>query len=235
MARCSVFMPGKHIAHLETRSGAVIDAVVIEGGREEARYWHQNVHLPYIAKSPDFRLDRNWNWPRLVSWCYIHERLWGRDTAFFQINVKDTGGFAFPVGQIFVSDGYPFFPGEDQPSIFLWYLTAAPKTALVDHGLPPDLKLMRPLVDIAIQFGFQRGYNGLLTLHAATCRSLLKDKKFATKEDMDLYSKYEKGVCLIPYAEPSLFIRWLRRNDGRYFYTDENRALDLTTKLDYLR
>lgn len=220
-------MLGKHIAHLESRSGAIIDAVVIEGGLAEALYWHQNVHLPYIAKSPDFRLDRNWNWPRLVRWFNILERLLGRNTAFFQINVKDTLGFAFPAGQVFVSDGFPFFPGQRQESIFLWFLAAPPTTALLAQGLPADLKLMRPLVDVAIQFSFQRGYLGRLTLHAAASGNQANDQ--------ELFDKYEKGVGLIPYQNPSPSISPSRRNDGRYFYADEKRALDLTARLDYLR
>lgn len=220
-------MPGKHIAHLETRSNTLIDAIVIEGGLAEALYWHQNVHLPYIAKSPDFRLDRKWNWPRKVRWFNILERLLGRNTAFFQINVKDALGFAFPVGQVFVSDGFLFFPGQRQASIFLWFLAAAPTTALVAQGLPADLKLMRPLVDVAIQFSFQRGYDGRLTLHAAPSGNQGNDK--------ELFDKYEKGVGLIPYQNPASFISRSRRNDGRYFYADENRALDLTARLDYLR
>ncbi len=220
-------MPGKHINRLETRSGTFIDAIIIEGGLDEARYWHQNVQRPYIASSPNFRLDRNWNWPRLVRWLNTVELLAGRNTAFFQINVNTSLGSAFPVGQIFVSDGYPFFPDQRQPSIFLWFLAAAPADALRAGGLPDDLKLMRPLVDAAIQFSFQRGYDGRLTLHAAASGD--------RRNDIDLYTKYEKGVALIPYGKRSFLISWLRRNDGRYFYADEKCALDLTAKLDYLR
>ena len=220
-------MPGKHINHLETRSSNLIDAVVIEGTLKDAQYWHQNVHLPHIAKSQDFRLDRNWNWPRLVRWLNLLELLAGRNTGFFQINVNTAQGYAFPVGQIFVSDGFPFFPGQRQESIFLWFLAAAPPSALLAQGLPADLKLMRALVDVAIQFSFQRGYDGRLTLHAAGSGNEASDK--------DLFEKYEKGVGLILYAERSRFISPSRRNDARYFYADENRPLDLTARLDYLR
>lgn len=220
-------MPGKHINHLKRRSGTVVDAVVIEGGREEALYWHQKVELPYIANSLDFRLDRNWNWPRKLRWFPRLQLFTSRNTAFFQINVNTSSGAAFPVGQIFVSDGFPFFPGQCQESIFLWLLAAAPPTALRAQGLPADLQLMPPLVDVAIQFSFERGYKGLLTLHAASSRDKSKDRA--------LYRIYERDVGLIPYKKRSLRVSTLRYNDGRYFYADEERALELTKKLNYLR
>jgi len=221
-------MPGKHIKRLKCGSGTLVDAVVIEGGREEALYWHQKVQLPYIAKSPNFRPDRNWNWPwKMRWWPILFQSCTRRNTAFFQINVTTSSGRAFPVGQIFVSDGFPFFPGQRQECIFLWLLAAAPQTALLAQGLPADLKLMPPLVDVAIQFSFQRGYNGLLTLHAARSGDKSADRA--------LYRIYEKNVSLIPYKKQGYVSTMRRRNDGRYFYADEERALELTTKLNYLR
>ena len=198
---------------------------IARGDLRDAVYWHQNIHLPFIATSPTFRLDRHWNWPRLVFWTYIIEKLMGRNTAFFQINVATPSGNALPVGQLLVSDGYPFFPRLDEPSIFLWYLAAAPLTALHHHKIPADFKLLRVLVDIAIQFSFQRGYDGRLTLHAASSG--------VAAEDKNLYDKY-CAIGLTPYA-PHLPIRFVRRNDGRYFYADELSASRLSAALDPLR
>lgn len=149
----------------------------------------------------------------------------GRNIAFFQINVATPAGNAFPVGQVLVSDGYAFFPGRDEPSIFLWYLAAAPLTALHYHKIPHDFKLLRVLVDVAIQFSFQRGYDGRLTLHAASSGIAAEDKT--------LYDKY-CAIGLTPYAL-HLPIRFVRRNDGRYFYADKSCANRLSKVLDPLR
>ncbi len=215
-------MPGTHITRLPTTSGGLIDAKVVEGGREEARRWH-NVIQPLIATTD--RLDRHWNWPRLVDNFGLLERLALRNTAYLQINVADPNGNAVPVGQVFVSDGFPYFPRHREPCVFLWYLAAAPAAALRANQVPSDLKLLRPLIDLALQFSFQRGYLGRLTLHAATSGDRAKDDV--------LCAKYEKAR-LIPIKK-SRFVSWFRRNDGRYFHADEQRALDLSEKLDNLR
>lgn len=216
-------MPGQHIIRLRTASGQHASAKVIEGGNEEARRWHHTIQ-PFIARTD--RLDRQWNWPRLISNLGLLERLALRNPVFLQINVPDPNGNAVPVGQVFISDGFPYFPRHRENSVFLWYLAAAPKDALVANRVAPDLKLLSPLVDLAIQFSFQRGYSGLLALHAATSGN--------ASNDYVLFEKYEKGAGLIP-VKRSLFVSLFRRNDGRYFHADEQRALDLSKKLDNLR
>ena len=108
-----------------------------EGTAKDAIYWHQNIQAPYIADSG--RLDREWNWPRLVTWTPILEKVLLRNSVFLQISCATPKGLAFPVGQILVSDGYPFLPNHTQPSVFLWYLAGAPEAALAARGLPKDL------------------------------------------------------------------------------------------------
>jgi len=215
---------GKFITKLEVGNGPnLIDVKVTEGGSTDAKFWHQNIQIPYISSST--RLDRNWNWPNYIFWYDLMERFLGRNTVYFQINGEDAHGNAFPVGQLLISDGYPFFPDKYQPCVFLWYLSAAPKEALIDYGLPADLRILRALADTAIQFSFQRGYDGLLTLHAASSNK--------PAEDSQLFGKYQ-SVGLVPYPADKR-IRPLRKNDGRYFYADRAKSLALTAKLNYLR
>ncbi len=216
--------PGHFINKLDCRSGSKIDVIVTEGRITDAKLWHREIQIPYIASTT--RLDRNWDWPKLVFWFNLMERLLGRNTIFFQINAKDHRGNAFPVGQLLLADGYPYFPDIGQPSVFLWYMSATPQNALIAHGLPSDIKLMRALVDTAIQFSFQRGYEGRLLLHAAASGD--------PSEDNDLFQKYAKAIQLIPYPGGS-YIGPARNNDGRYFYSDNARSLALTSQLDYLR
>lgn len=217
-------MPGKYIRRLARKSGTFVDTVVAEGMRSDAVFWHTNVQLPFIAGTG--RLDRHWNWPRLVTWTPILEKTLLRNSVYLQLSCQKPDGRAFPVGQVLISDGYPFLLDHAKPSIFLWYLAGAPETALEANHLPKDLKLMRPLVDIAIQFSFQRGYDGRLSLHAAAGGGRAADR--------DLLQKYGKGCKLIPLGRSGR-VSPVRKNDGRYFYADPQRAVELSADLDYLR
>jgi hypothetical protein len=217
---------GRHLRFVELRSGGQTPVVVTEGTLEDARYWHQTVQ-PFVADTTGARLDRKWHWPRLLSWTSALERMAGRNAVFFQLNAQTPTGEAFPLGQVLLSDGYPFFPDQRQASVFLWYLASAPPSALSAYALPSDLKLMRPLVDIGIQFSIQRGYAGRLTLHAAASGDSTADR--------NLCDKYEKGVGLAPYGRPAWLVSLFRPNDGRYYYADEARALYLSNRLNHLR
>jgi hypothetical protein len=222
----SIATLGGYLRFVESRSGGRTPVIVTEGTLEDARYWHQIVQ-PFITQATPTRLDRHWNWPRLLSWTRVLERLAGRNAVFLQLNAETTTGDAFPIGQVLLSDGYPFFPDQRQASVFLWYLASAPPEALRAYGLHQDLKLMRPLVDIGVQFSLQRGYAGRLTLHAAASGNRAADG--------ELYDKYESGVGLVPYGPARWRVTLFRRNDGRYFYADEARALYLSKRLDHLR
>ena len=233
---------GQFVREIETKGGRRIPVLVSEAGAEGARYWHQRVQ-PHIINGESRqgkgenegdaqgynRLDRHWNWPGLYQWTMLLERLNKRRVVLLQMNVKLADGNAFPVGQVLLSDGYPFIRNPRKPSVFLWFLAGAPQGALQEAGLPVDLKLMRPLVDIAIQFSFMSGYEGRISLHAARSGNQEGDQK--------LYNQYGH-IGLKPHlGKLGRFIRFvtLRQNDGRYFYTDEQKALDLSQQLDYLR
>ena len=241
---------GKFVREIETKGGRRLPVLISEAGAEGARYWHQRVQ-PHIINAEsrqgngendaeaqsnthgntqgNNRLDRHWNWPGLYQWTMLLERLNKRRVVLLQMNVELADGDAFPVGQVLLSDGYPFIRNPRKPSVFLWFLAGAPRGALQEAGLPVDLKLMRPLIDVAIQFSFMSGYEGRISLHAARSGNQEGDEK--------LYNQYGH-IGLKPHlGKLGRFIRFvtLRQNDGRYFYADEQKALDLSQKLDYLR
>ena len=216
-------MPARYVQRLERRSGGFVDAVVSEGTQADARYWHHEVKS-YIAPR---RLDSKWNWPRMVPWYQLIERIRNRHAVFLKVSSATSSGHAFPIGQLLLSDGYPFFPdARNERCVLLLYLAAAPAAALSAHGLPTDLKIMRPLVDTAIQFSFDRGYDGRMTLHAA--------KGAGGQQDRDLYDKYKTG-CKLKSFRKGRKVALVRPNDGRYFYVDEGLAVQLTADLNYLR
>jgi hypothetical protein len=219
-------MLGRFVTHLDARSDPALRAAkIIEGGLRQARRWHHEIHLPFIAKDAA-RLDHRWNWIRLIAWTSLLERTALRRAVFLQLNTRLANGDALPVGQILVSDGYRYFPRPPGPCVFLWYLSTAPPAALVHHGLPADLRLMKPLVDAALQFSELRGYRGRIALHAASSGE--------PKADQKLSDTYAKGIGLAPFPASGR-VSAVRTNDGRYFHADEQRALDLAAPLDYLR
>lgn len=215
---------GQFISAIETTNGARWSVTVEDAGKLGAQYWHRTVQ-PHTGSG----LDRHWNWPNILKWTTITEKLMQRDVAFLQICVTTPFGTRFPVGQVLLSDGYPFISDARKQSVFLWYLAKAPSAALMQHQLPIDLKLLRPLVDLAIQFSYMSGYDGRISLHAATSGNQSSDER--------LYSQYQH-IGLKPHGgKIGRLLRrlTLRKNDGRYFCVDEPQALDLSKKLDYLR
>lgn len=211
--------------------------------------WHQLVHLPFIQ--PDAtRLDRYWHWPRFAVWRRGLERALGRTTTNFCFNVVDRNGKSFPIAAMLVADGYPYMPDRTKSCVFVWYLTAAPKSALEANGIQP-VKTLRAMLDVAIQHSFNLGFDGRILLHAARAwhltdssnllepHRILARYRSAPVQDAELVAKYIKaGLRPVPvrgWWERIPLARPGRRNDGRYLHCDEITAMDLSKKMDYLR
>jgi len=222
-------MQGRFVTRIDTKSkpGGAVDVKIAEGNLMGAWRWHQAIQAPFIANDPRRLFDHDWHWPGLLLWTSAAERALGRRAVFFQVNATLKSGGALPIAQMIVSDGYTYFPRNEDQCVLLWYVAAAPEQALAHHGFPPDLRLLKPLVDTAIQFSALRGYKGRLVLHAASCGDGPADQK--------LYDIYGKGLGLAVYDGPLGKISYARANDGRYFYADEKHALDFAQALDYLR
>jgi hypothetical protein len=194
--------------------------------------WEARVQ-PHVRAAREFRFDRKWQWQKLARFHQVQESIVGlsgtRPAArilLLQVFAEIAGGAAFPVGQVLLACGFPFIGDWSEPSVFLWYMAAAPRAALHAEGLPPDLKLMRVLVDVAVQQSLASGYAGRVGLHAARSRWNLAANR-------DLYNRYRHiGLAPLPGG---LRASLGRRNDRRYFYLDPPLALDFARRLDYLR
>ena len=218
-------MLGTHIKYVETRSGSKIPVKVVLGDRNKALFWDQCVQ-PYVRKMD--RADKNWNWARMCSWLPPLEMLNGRNTLFLQLLTRRQNGESFPIGQVFLSLRYPFVPEEGRECAFLWFLCSTPRSALQDFGIPADIKLARPLVDMAIQASYQLNLTGRILLHAVRTNDPLWNQK--------LFDIYHRECLLLQFPRRFIFrFVFTRRNDDRLFFADEQHAINLSRDLNYLR
>jgi hypothetical protein len=223
---------GRFLRHAETARKTQLSIRIAEATPQTLALWDAHVQ-PHIRDAREFRFDRKWQWAGLLKFHQVQETIIGlagarraADVRLLQAFAERADGTAFPVGQVLLACGFPFIRDWDIPSVFLWYLAAAPRQALHAAGLPPDLKLMRPLVDIAVQESYANGFEGRVGLHAARSRWNLAANR-------DLYNRYRHiGLAPLPGG---LRASVGRRNDRRYFYLDAPLALDFARRLDYLR
>lgn len=130
---------------------------------------------------------------------------------------------------ILMVERYPYLLDRKLSSVFVWYVTRAPDSALMEQlGVGPA-RLPRMLMTLALDCAVTRSFNlslrGRVGLHAAS------------EGGDDLVGKYlSMGMLRLPMDRPLPFgYRWMIGNDGRYFYHDEASALRQSRLLDRLR
>lgn len=156
------------------------------------------------------------------------ERRVGRDASLYCVEVPSSGGLAVPLAMMLLSEGYPSLDGSSRPSVYLWFLAAAPTTALKTLGYThsrPSL-LVEALLDTAIQRSYELGYDGRVGLHAAP------------EGGHGLYCRYRDGARMTA-LRGDVQLTYLRRlmgaKDDRYFWSDPKLSQSLSNSLDYLR
>lgn len=214
---------GTFISYLPVVSGATIPVTVVESDISHAAAWDRDVQLPWIDGTD--RIDAKWRWCTLYQRCALIEAFAERHLAYLRIVTSGAQGQVFTVGQVLLSDGYPYPRDWRKPCVFLWWLAGAPSGAAAQAGVPVCRGVTEALVDVALQFSYIRGYGGRLCLHASPS---------GTKAQRAKLMKTYKRVGLKRWNE-GLFVGLLRLNDGRYFFADESLAATLTRKLDGYR
>jgi hypothetical protein len=219
-------MHSRHLSHLPVRGEtSLIDIRVHKGAMGEARRWQALVQ-PHVRACG--RLDGAWDWPSMYQRSQIFERTFGRNASLHCIDIVDGRGMPLPLAMLLLSEGYPALDGRGQRSVFLWYLAAAPASALRAMGVRKQkpLLVLRAIIDAAIQCSIRLGYDGRVGLHAAPAG---KDA---------LFRKYRDDACMTALGD-DVFLSLMRRikggKDGRYFWVDPVLARSLSASLDYLR
>lgn len=174
------------------------------------------------------RLDAAWDWPSIYKLSLACERTFGRNVSLQCIDIVNGGGTPLPLAIMLLSEGYPALDRRGQRGVLLWYLAAAPASALRAMGVmdqKPAL-VLRAIIDAAIQCSIRHGYDGRVGLHAAPAG---KDALFRKYRDDARMTALGDEVNL------SLLRRLRSGKDGRYFWVDPVLARSLSASLDYLR
>lgn len=210
------------VSRLPAASGASVPVAVhdIPGPVQQTgrcRRWMELVQ-PAIAADPA-RADRNWDWrwqipliafggglrrgPRLVQLCRAQDD--------------------FPLGMLALLENERAIGQEDRPAVYVWYLTAAPRSA-VPGGDPPG-RIGRAVLDIAATIARNGPAGGRLWLHAA---------QEGGAGLMDWYRN--QGLEAVPgdvsLPQPAI---GSRPNDGRYFHLTPERASRAFRDMDEFR
>jgi hypothetical protein len=213
---------GRFLTEVRLKSGGVMPMRVAEGDQQTCANWHRDVQLAHV-KGQEARLDKDWEWPLIFWWSSLLEATSGRRTALMKFVASGDQGQEVFLGLMLLADGYKYFPKPRKRAMFVWYLAGAPENYLAQHGVPTPL-ILSAMIDSAIQFSYLRGYEGRICLHA--------DRHGSVKQKAALMQKYANvGLQNLPATWYKPLLTPARRNDGRYFYTDERKAIALTAAL----
>lgn len=214
----------RFVRELPTADGrGRLPVTVVESDISHAEAWDCEIQRPWIAGTG--RIDAGWIWRTNYLRAALLETHAGRHLAYLRLMTPAADGKAFTVGQMLLSDGYPYPSNRKRPCVFLWYLAGAPAPAAAAAGVPAYKGVLAALVDSALQFSYIRGYEGRLCLHASPA---------GTSQQRDELMERYRRVGLKPW-DGGWFVGWFRRNDGRYWYADETLAAQLSRRLDDYR
>ena len=171
------------------------------------------------------RVDRFWSWSTLLPMCHLVQlakrrfcrplAIWGR---------SDNGRFVRVALSILI-ERYPYLDVRvPSDSYFVWFVAAADKRLLKEnYGMSNPPALGRFLLDNAMVLSDNDALGGRMGLHAAEAGG---QDLLALYRACGLLSLTE--TCRLPNSIK-------RRNDGRFFYTDQTAAARLMKNLDIHR
>lgn len=169
--------------------------------------WVDRVHTPFIAKRPD-RTDRTWDWRNLIPALTFGVGS-QRGPLIVQLRRQSDG---FPLAMAAMLSNERWITNHGQPSIFLWYLTGAPKWAFAGQNAPKSITAAA--LDTAVAISLNGPSNGRTWLHAAPAGG-----------DALLQWYRTRGLQPVDAAQPLPGPLGRRRpNDGRYFFHNHDSA-----------
>jgi len=184
-------------------------------------WWDARVQ-PALARMSD-RADRFWSWAFIRQVLPIWQHRKGRRCIALVTWVRNREGNGVRAAMHLFLERYPHLDTRvRQEATFVWFISTAPDDVLAQFGVPEAPALGRICIDAAIVASMAVGHGGRIGLHCARAggtRLLL------------FYEQKCRLLRLPPLAELPV----ARHNDGRFFYTDQERAEELAAELDSLR
>ncbi|MFZ5442277.1 MAG: hypothetical protein ACOZQL_19875 [Myxococcota bacterium] len=126
-----------------------------------------------------------------------------------------------PVGMLLLAERF-FWPEQD-PLVFVWYLSTAPDEALINFGVKQLRGTGSILIDHAVCRSFFLGFDGRVLLHAAERGG---DSLVAWYQGLG-FRRVPKEQEISTFRTPF--------NDGRYMHLDSESAAALIEKYDSRR
>ena len=212
-----------------TKSGDEVEIRVAHLTLEHVLWWHGKVQ-PIIDEDAA-RPDRGWNWLLYASFSTLAGTVLRRRPVGYCVGLVQGEKFV-PCALAQLLGDYPALSDHEQRSTFTWFLTTAPKSAMLslpEYGLAEDRipkRLGTITLDVAVTHSINHGGRGRMSLHADP------------KGGPPLLQWYkDRGMKVLPRDQrlPPGPRRLVRPSDGRYCYFTVDGALKLSRGLDHLR
>jgi hypothetical protein len=190
---------------------------------QDARWWDDNIQ-PTIDSSATPRADRNWKWGILRLWFPIIQFAQLRRCIALTTKVANTENQAVPAAMhLFVEDYPSVVSAPKQDNIeFIWFMSAAPSSALLSQKVQTPPSLGRIAIDTAIVASAIAGTAGRIGLHCAPAGG---DRL------LDFYQNH----CRLHRVPMDATLPEFRNNDGRYFDADEIVAEQFASSMEPYR
>lgn len=188
---------------------------------EHAVIWDLRIQ-PLILSGP-VRADRYWSWALLRSVFPIAQYAKRRRRCLALTTlIRNQSGQAVPAAMSLFIEGYPYLPATGQESVFVWFISSAPETALAHLGVQMIPSLGRILIDTALVASINMGLEGRIGLHC-------------TAAGGDRLRNFYLNHCKLNNLPQDATMPIGRANDGRFFYADEILADSLVQELNPYR
>jgi len=221
----------RFVSRAPTRSGGNIALRVTKMEPSHVLWWHSHVQ-PIIDHEPD-RVDNGWNWMLYAPLTRLFGLATAKRPAGYSVGIAahDTGHF-IPCALVLLLGRDRALDDHAKKSVFTWYLTTAPDTALLaveDYDLDAD-RLPKRLGTIALDVCVTHSLN-----HIARGRVSLHSDPRGGELLLGWYEK--RGMTVLPEGRrlPAGSRRLFKPSDGHYCFYTIDAAAQASRELDPLR
>lgn len=194
-------------------SKGAVPIEVVPMTADYAAFWHQAIQ-PFTETAAVPRADRRWHWGLL-----FHAARFLPRARCYCVTTPAPSGDSVPAGMLLVIGDYPWLRSRRYKSTFLWFLAAAPDSAMTALGITDPPSLGRALVDTSIVDSYRSGHDGRIGLHAAPSGGVrLFDfyKNACNLLNLPRFLVLPLSAASVQQTLANLPVA----NDGRFFYTD---------------
>lgn len=188
--------------------GAFVPVRVSSMTTGDAAWWDARVQ-PRLVNRVD-RADRFWSWLVMLPMAHLFQASQGRPCTPLVIWAYTPQNTLVRAAMAILVERFPRLDVQNGgEAVFTWFISAAPGDVLGIFGVTDPPSLGKILVDLGIVLSMNDGNYGRIGLHADPAGGLR----------LNAFYGGQCGLLNLPSA--ATLPRPLRRNDGRYFYTDD--------------